>query len=93
MRRWCGWGEGPISFVSPKFKGRGERQALRGGGHRHSSGGRGTHDSGRAAAAGGKVGAGGRLVLCPRKAVETLTTYINFSCILWNCATSIRFPA
>jgi hypothetical protein len=45
--------------VFPEFRGRGERHALRGGGHRHLLGGRGTHDNGRAAAAGGGVGAGG----------------------------------
>ena len=59
MKRWRGWGERLIIIVSPEFKGRGERHALRGGGHRHSGGGRETHNSGRTAAAGEEVGAGG----------------------------------
>ena len=32
MRLWRGWGERLINILSPKFKGRGERHALRGAG-------------------------------------------------------------
>ena len=59
MKRWRGWGERRVNKTSPEFKGHGERHKLRGGGHWHSLGGRGTHDSGRAVAAGGEVGVGG----------------------------------
>jgi hypothetical protein len=38
MKRWLGWGDGLITILSPRFTGRGEMQALRGGGHRHYGG-------------------------------------------------------